>query len=761
MLPEAAVVACSDRIARLRDERENDHDRSQIPHRDKVYRQEFAKNPGAPACVRFAHGFSRFLMEKKVQLKPHDLLAGFAYRYTYNTTRPVLMEDDYDPHFRPEYDVDNTREALEAKELAGLQDGTPGADTLDMFPRAIKVWLYKHWESGHILPGYHRVVEKGFGALAAEGEEALKTATGAQRPYVEAMLLCNRAASAYIHRYEDLANQRAAETDDPEQKAHLLKIADCCRQIAEGAPRTFFEAVQLVWFTHEMLYVENDPASISLGRLDRTLYPFYQRDVARGELTYEEASDYIDALWIKFSANLHAYQNVTIGGIDPETGEFTANDVTYIILQASRRLRFDQPLISLRYNGNMPAKMWAESLALVKTGTGFPAFFYDGACIPAKEKMGIASMDARNYALIGCVEMGIPGKEYAKTEVLRINWTMILELMLNGGKTLLQDEPFPLEQQKDLSSIGSFEDFYDWYKREMLHFGRLGMDAVNLLDPAVPVFYPTPFLSCTMEECYQKGMDVTGGGTHYNNTGVNICGMANTVDSLAAIRKVVFEDQLVTLPELAEAVRADFEGYEELRSILVNHCPKYGNDDDSVDNLMSDLVAAFAQVVETYRNPRGGKFQLGLYSVEDHAKMGLRTGASPDGRKATISLANAICPVQGRDTIGPTAVINSLLKTDLRCAANGMVLDLKFNPAFLENPRHTEALRALIDTYCRNGGMEIQFNVVDRATLVDAQRHPEKHKDLVVRVSGFSAYFCTLMKTTQDEIINRTEYAAM
>ena len=761
MLPEAATVACSDRIARLRDERENDHDRSQIPHRDLVYREEFAKHPNDCAALRFAYGFSRFLQVKKIHLKPHDLLAGFAYRYTYNTTLPVLMDDDYDPHFRPEYDVDNVREAQEAKELAGLAEGSVGAATLDMFPRAIRVWLFKHWESGHILPGYHRVVAKGFGGLAKEGEAALAKANDAQRPYVQAMLMCNKAASAYIRRYEALAAGMAAECTDEANKAQLLKIAEACGHIAEGVPQSFFEAVQLIWFTHEMLYVENDPASISLGRLDRTLYPFYEKDVAAGKLTYEEASDYIDALWIKFSANLHAYQNVTIGGIDPETGEFTANDVTYIILQATRRLRFDQPLISLRYNDNMPDKMWAEALALVKTGTGFPAFFYDGACIKAKEKMGIAPQDAKNYALIGCVEMGTPGKEYAKTEVLRINWTMILELMLNSGRTLLQDEPFPLEEQKDLDSIGSFEEFYDWYKREMIHFGKLGMDAVNLLDPAVMEFYPTPFLSCTMEECYEKGLDVTGGGTHYNNTGVNICGMANTVDSLAAIRQVVFEEHLVTLSELAKAVRANFEGYEELQSILVNRCPKFGNDIDSVDNLMSDLVASFAAVVETYRNPRGGKFQLGLYSVEDHAKMGLRTGASPDGRKAATSLANAISPVQGRDTVGPTAVINSLLKTDLAAATNGMVLDLKFNPAFLENPRHTEALRALIDTYCQHGGMEIQFNVIDRATLVDAQNHPEKHKDLVVRVSGFSAYFVTLMKTTQDEIIHRTEYANM
>ena len=753
-------VQCSPRICRIRDHRIEDHDRSQIPQRDRIYREEFAKYPNEPAALRFARGFSRFLAEKKIHLNEYDLLAGFAYRYTYNTTLPVDMPEDYDPRYRPDFGVESIREAKECEEFHGLKPGDADYEKMEVFALAVKNWLFKHWESGHILPGYHLVVEKGYGALIREGEAALAKADEAQRPYVEAMLMCNRAASAYIRRFEEKAAAMAAETTEPAYKAQLEQIAAACGQIAEGAPRTFFEAIQLIWFTHELLYAENEPASISLGRLDQTLSPFYQRDTEAGILTYEEASDYIDALWIKFSANLHAYQNVTIGGLDQE-GNFTANPVTYIILQATRRLRFDQPLISLRYHESMPEPLWAEAMALIKTGTGFPAFFYDGACIPAKLKMGIAKEDAQNYGLIGCVEMGTPGKEYAKTEVLRINMSMILQLMMSGGTAALTGDRFPLKEQRDLDSIQSFSEFYAWYRSELLHFGGLAMDCINLLDACLMHYYPTPFLSITMEQCYEKGLDVTGGGTVYNNSGVNLCGMANAVDSLAAIRKVVFEDKLVTLSQLAKAMEADYEGYDDLRNVLVNHCPKFGNDLGEVDDLLSEVVDAFAAMVETYRNPRGGKFQLGLYSVEDHAKMGLRTGATPDGRKAKVSLANAMSPVQGLDKIGPTAVVNSVLKTNLSHATNGMVLDLKFNPQFLENERHMDALKDLINAYCRNGGMEIQFNVVDRATLVDAQAHPERHQDLVVRVSGFSAYFTTLMKTTQDEIIARTEYSNM
>jgi len=756
----APDVQCSPRICRIRDHRIEDHDRSQIPQRDRIYQEEFDRHPEEPAAMRFARGFSRFLAEKKLHLNEYDLLAGFAYRYTYNTTLPVDMPLDYDPRYRPDFGVESIREAKECEAFHGLKPGDADYEKMETFSLAVKNWLFKHWESGHILPGYHLVVRKGYGALIREGEAALAAADAEHRPYVEAMLMCNRAAAAYIRRYEELAADTAARTEDPACKAQLEQIAQACGQIAEGVPQTFFQAVQLVWLTHELLYAENEPASISLGRLDQTLYPFYERDVAAGRLTYEEASDYIDALWIKFSANLHAYQNVTIGGIGKD-GHFADNPVTYIMLQATRRLRFDQPLISLRYNDDMPDAMWAECMALIKTGIGFPAFFYDGACIPAKLRMGIAEEDARNYGLIGCVEMGTPGKEYAKTEVLRINMPMILQLMMNRGKAALTGDFFPLKEEKDLDRIQSFEEFYDWYKSELLHFGTLAMDCINLLDESVMHYYPTPFLSVLMEQCYEKGLDVTGGGTVYNNSGVNLCGMANAIDSLSAIRKVVFEEKLVSLSQLAEAMRADFAGYEELQNKLVEHCPKFGNDLDTADDMMNDVVADFAQLVDGFHNPRGGKFQLGLYSVEDHSKMGLRTGATPDGRNARVSLANALSPVQGRDKIGPTAVVNSVLKTDLRVATNGMVLDLKFNPSFLESDRHMDALRNLIDTYFRNGGMEIQFNVVDRATLIDAQEHPEKHQDLVVRVSGFSAYFTTLMKTTQDEIIARTEYANM
>ena len=295
----------------------------------------------------------------------------------------------------------------------------------------------------------------------------------------------------------------------------------------------------------------------------------------------------------------------------------------------------------------------------------------------------------------------------------------------------------------------------------MEQYTALAMRSIDYIETMIPWCFPTPYLSSLMVGCYEKGMDVTGGACRYNNTGVSTCGLATAVDSLAAIKKVVFDDKIVTLSQMRDAVNANWEGWDELHNIVSNHCLKFGNDQDEVDMMMSDLVASFAKVVNSRKNPRGGHYMTGLYSVEDHAKAGMKTAATPDGRLAGSFESNSMASVQGKDLNGPTALVNSVVKTDLNVVTNGMVLDLKFNPTFMEKPAHVRALKMLIDTYFHNGGMEIQFSVVSRDTLLAAQKDPEKYRNLVVRVSGFSAYFRSLNKTTQDEIIARIEYSTI
>lgn len=747
----------SDTIRYLVEKKDGFHDRSEIPTRDKIYRRVFSENPDDFTAVKFAKGFKAFLSEKKIHIDTHDIFAGFTYRYTYQTTMPLIGPEDYDPLYRPPMDLEQQQEKQTVLKYHNLAEDSVEADELQFFLDGVDAWLYKHWFSGHILPGHERVLKTGYPAMLEHAKSCMAKNEGEAKEYSYSMVLSCEAALHYIRRYADLAEDLAEKETDPLCKKNLTRMAEACDNLTKRAPINFYEALQLLWFDQEMLMAENVPASESLGRMDVYLLPWYEKDINDGNLTYDEASELLDALWIKFSGNLHSYQAITLSGIDTD-GNIVANDLTYLCMQSTRKLKFDQPLLDFRYVDNMPKKLWNELVALILTGTGFPGIFYDPVCIKAKLHAGLSKEDAENYAIIGCVETGIPGKEYTPTELVHLNWPKMFELMLNGGKDQMGPCTFPLSDNKNLQDIQSFEEFYTWYKAEMVHYTELSIRCIELIETTIPHAWPTPYLSLLMEGCVEKGMDVTGGATTYNNTGVSTCGLATAVDSLSAIKKVVFEDHVCTLLELRDALNANFEGYEELQNILWNHCPKFGNDNDESDNMMAELIGLYSSIIESHTTPQGGKYLMGLYSVEDHAKAGMQTAATPDGRKARSYESNSMASVQGKDVNGPTALINSVVKTNLQAATNGMVLDLKFNPTFFENPRHVTALQALIDTYFHSGGMEIQFSVVSRETLVAAQKNPEKYHNLVVRVSGFSAYFRSLNKTTQDEIIARTEY---
>ncbi len=768
----------SKNVQYLIDHRHDAHDRAQIPTRRPHYEKSYAENAHEDVKLRIAKGFASFLAEKKILICEHDILAGFAYRYTYKPSSPFNVPDDYDPLFRPPAGIDTFEEAEAGIVANGFADDSEDANHMRTFAQCVSKWLYKHWESGHIIPYFEKLIQQGYNAYIAETEKALETADEAQKIDLTAMLITEKAAVNYITRYADMAASMKESATQPAHKAQLEKMEKALRQIAGGKASTFYEAVQLIWLSHEMLYAENFPASLSFGRLDQYLYPFYAQDMAKGILTYQEAIDIIDALWVKFGITLHGYQNVTIGGLDAE-GKDACNELTIIMLQACRKTLFDQPLLCLRYHKNMPEDVWAESVELLKTGIGLPAFFIDDFCIPAKERMGHSKEDAANYGLVGCVEMSCPGKEYAKTEALRVNVGKILEIMFFDGKSncadrgaiignasmpsiavsdkSIKDYTFPLFTQTRLQDITSFEQLVQWYKEEFTAHMRFSMDSINRLDSALPKCYPTPFLSVLIDGCIEKGKDVTAGGAIYNNSGINLCGLPNVTDSLQAIRELVFEQQKYTLQDFKNAMQADFVGFEDFEKDILA-CSKYGNDEDAVDALMAELVDAATQQVSIYTNPRGGRWQMGLYSVEDHAKMGMHTGALPDAKRNGEAMASAFSPVQGRDHVGPTATLNSMLKTDLSGATNGMVMDMKFTPSFFDKKSHTDALRMMIDAYAEQGGGEIQFNVVNKATLIEAQRNPEKHKNLVVRVSGFSAVFTSLIEETQNEIIKRTEY---
>ena len=483
------------------------------------------------------------------------------------------------------------------------------------------------------------------------------------------------------------------------------------------------------------------------------MYPYYEADLKAGVIDSQKAAEWIDAVWLKIASLPQSFQNMTLGGCDQD-GKFAGNDITLLAMQASRKIAKDQPLISFRYRPDIPPEFWDEILELIRSGLGFPAMFNDEMIFQAKKSAGVDQKDLWKYAIVGCVEPSIPGDEYAKTEQLRVNWAKVIELMLNPGVGGLWPQT-----SKNLDDITEFEDFYQWYQDELAYFTRLGMRACNLLDQCYGYLWPSPFLSALVKDCVENGCDITRGVLRYSFSSVNGTGMADAVDSLLAVREVVFSKKEMSLSQFAQVVNSGFFNAEPLREKLTKSSIRFGNDTPDSNLMMKRLTDHFVSVINHTDNIYGKKFQAGLYSVDHHANLGKGTGTLPSGRMAGVSLANALSPCQGADVNGPTAVMQSVLQVNHALLGNGMVLDLKFTPQFLMKKQHLDALRALIEAYFSGGGMEVQFNVVNRETLLDAQVHPENHRDLIVRVSGFSAYFINLDRVLQDEIIARTEYA--
>jgi len=713
--------------------------------RKDVFERVLNETIEEPKVVRLAKCLSSFLHENEIILSFDDILAGHAQfcDCTYSTPSGALEEVN----------------TLFAEEPV-LEKNSEVKAQLEQFLIGMRIGMYQRGPSGHVIAGYATILKKGFGSLIASARNQLNNGMESKKDFAQASLVICEAASNYALRYGAKAREIGEACISEVYKHQMERIITACEWVSLNAPRTFFEAVQLLWITHEIVIYEQYCGSMSLGRLDQYLYPFYTKDMAEGILTYEEASEIIQALWIKFGGLRKGYQNVTLGGYSSK-GKYEVNDLSFICLQASRLLMIDQPLLSVRWHETIPEDFWEEIQKLIETGIGFPALFNDEVAIEAKERLGISKEDAEGYGIVGCVEISIPGKEFSHTEGFRINWAKVLDLMLNAGVCSITGESMKSPYSPILKDIKSFEEFYMWFKKDFFYFLDLGMSCINLFDKHYSKHWPTPFLSSTMTGCLEKGIDVTGGGTIYNLTTVNGCGMANVSDSLAAIKNVIYKENGLSLTEFSDILHNNFIGSEKLLKELKTKCPKFGNDDKEADTILKELTDDFCIQIDNYVNPRGGRFQSGLYTVETHAYMGKLTGALPDGRLKGVALANALSPVQGADVIGPTAVIKSITKINHRVLGNGMVLDLKFHPSFFNNNKHRLAFKYLINTYFKLGGLEIQFNVIDHETLIKAQEAPEDYKDLIVRVSGFSAYFVTLDRVLQDEIIARTQYSTI
>jgi formate C-acetyltransferase len=627
---------------------------------------------------------------------------------------------------------------------------------------------------GHILPDVEIWLRLGIAGLRAKviaSRQRPEVQNEAQQQYYEASLIVLQAAGEFITRYADLATQLAKETDDETRRTELRCISSICRHLAEQPAGTFYEALQATWYLFVLLQIESNASSFSPGRFDQYMLPFLQQDLQSGQLTLNKAQELLEYLWLKFNeivllrssssaryfAGFPIGFNLVVGGQLADGADAT-NLLSYMCLRAQADLGLTQPNLSIRIHQNSPDDFLQAASFVISQGSGMPQVFNDEVIIPGQLNRGIAPADAMNYAVVGCVELSTPGKSLGWSDASMFNLTRVLELTMFGGRDPHSGEQIGLETPT-LDDMQSFTDLEAAYNQQLAHFIKLMVKGCNVVDSIHAEICPSPFLSLVINDCIEQGLDVTAGGARYNFSGVQGVQIANVADSLAAVKQAVFDKQWLPAKELLTALRDDFAGQEVLRQRLINRVPKYGNDDDRVDQHAQKWGDRYSELVEQNPTIRGGVYQPGFYTVSAHVPMGANVGATPDGRFAGSPLADGgLSPTAGRDKRGATAALNSVSKLNLKLASNGTLLNMKFLPMFFEGDKALRKFTLLLRGFCQLHIPHVQFNVVSAAVLRLAQANPEAYRSLVVRVAGYSAYFTELDKELQDEIIRRTEF---
>jgi pyruvate formate-lyase/glycerol dehydratase family glycyl radical enzyme len=612
---------------------------------------------------------------------------------------------------------------------------------------------------GHTVPGFQKLVEKGFSGILTEAQEKLDNLDDtnadelSKEPFWRAMKILCESAGNFGRRYAQKAREKADVELNPRRKSELLKIADVCDQVPFKPARTFYEALQSLWFGHLMIQLEDPPNAHSIGRIDQILFPYYKNDIESGILTEDEALELLECFALKIWKG-YDVQDTMIGGQKPD-GTDAVNDVSFLYLDVVEKLDLHLQL-SVRYHNNIDKKFWRRVAEVNSRQRGVPQMFSDEVIIPALVKKGIPIEEARDYAIIGCIEVTIPGRCDPRVVDHYTNMAKCLEYALNDGVCMLSGNQNSLKTG-DPSNFTSYDDVLEAYKAQIAYDIRIAIPRMHRNELEQKERFPMPILSALTDDCIQKGIDITAGGARYNSTGVCGYGMANVGDSLAVIKKLVFEEKRINLAEIIEAMRCNFEGKESLRLMLLNEMPKYGNDDNYVDSIVVEVCRHFCEELDKYRNPRGGKYHAHLFSFVVAVGGGANTSAMPDGRKAREPIANSLAPQQGRDKHGITAMLKSISKIDQTLAAAGTSLIFDIHPSATTGESGVDKLAMLLKTYLELGGGHVECNIVDEKILRLAQKEPEKYSNISVRVAGYSAYFVTLDPAMQEHIIQKTK----
>ena len=806
--------------------------------RAKLITESYKATEGQPTITRRAESFAHILRNIPIIIRDNELIVGsstIAPRgcQTFPEFSYQWLEDELDTvetrSADPFYIAEETKQEL--REVHKYWKGKTSSElaTSYMAPEAIRAiehniftpGNYFYNGVGHVTVKYEEVLAIGYKGIIDKAQAELDRCQVGDGNYVKkshflkAVILSCQAVIEYAERYAELASQMAAECTDPVRKQELLQISQNCSRVPANGATSFYEACQSFWFVQQLLQVESSGHSISPGRFDQYMYPYYKADLDKGIITRESAQELLDCIWVKLNdlnkvrdaasaegfAGYSLFQNLIVGGQDKDGNDVT-NDLSVMCILASMHVHLPMPSLSIRVWNGSPHELLIKAAELTRTGIGLPAYYNDEVIIPALLNRGLTLADAREYNIIGCVEPQKAGKTDGWHDAAFFNMCRPLELVFSNG---MDKGELVGIQTGDVTKMTTFEEFYDAYKKQMEYCISLLVNADNAIDVAHAERVPLPFESCMVDDCISRGLSVQEGGAIYNFTGPQGFGIANMADSLYAIRKLVYEDKKVSMEEYKEALAWNYDKgldeqsvkdisemilkgmqdggmnvtedtakavlttvmrlkptEEQLRRFteihhMIDEVPKYGNAIDDVDYFARDVAYTYTRPMQKYHNPRGGQYQAGLYPVSANVPLGGQTGATPDGRYAHTPVADGVSPSAGKDVKGPTAAATSVSRLDHFIVSNGTLFNQKFHPSALAGREGLEKFVSLIQTFFDQKGMHMQFNVVDRETLLDAQKHPEKYSHLVVRVAGYSALFTTLSRSLQDDIIRRTE----
>ena len=800
--------------------------------------ESYRQTENEPMVIRRAKAFAHILENIPIVIRDLELIVGsttIAPRgcQTYPEFSYEWLEAEFDTvetrSADPFYISEKTKQELKEANAYWKGKTTSELATSYMEPETLLAMEHNIFTPGnyfyngvgHVTVKYGEVLAIGFSGIKAKAQAELDKLCLADGDYqkksrfLEAVMISCDAAIEYARRYARLALKEAEECTDPVRKRELLQIAQNCANVPEKGATGFYEACQSFWFVQQLLQIESSGHSISPGRFDQYMYPYYQKDMESGKITREFAQELMDCIWVKLNdlnkcrdaasaegfAGYSLFQNLIAGGQNEEGIDVT-NDLSFMSIQASMHVFLPQPSLSVRVWNGTPHEFLFRAAELTRTGIGLPAYYNDEVIIPSLMSRGLTLQDARDYNIIGCVEPQKSGKTEGWHDAAFFNMCRPLELVFSNG----MDKGVRIGPATgNVEDMTTFEQFYDAYKKQMDYAIQLLVNADNAIDMAHAERCPLPFLSSMVDDCMKVGKTVQEGGAVYNFTGPQGFGVANMADSLYSVKTLVYDEKKITMGELKEALATNYGkglgaedvaamtakianelkeagktiGEKEVAAILntvvaaseapevkangerilklIEEVPKFGNDISEVDAFARDVAYTYTEPLQNYKNPRGGSFQAGLYPVSANVPLGAQTGATPDGRLAYQPVADGVSPSAGKDVNGPTAAANSVSRLDHYIASNGTLFNQKFHPSALSGRNGLENFVGLIRSYFDQKGSHMQFNVVSRETLLDAQKHPEQYKHLVVRVAGYSALFTTLSKSLQDDIIRRTE----